>query len=182
MIFDTWGGSVEWLIQELLLQYMERIVAGLEERKKTGQRIPILFTQKWWFVAEKNMAIGCDGIGLDGQLIPVRHVVVKPRDKVVFTGQRVDPNALFATPEVVAAEAKKYLIVMVQVIGHVFNLGHGISQFTPTRQCHGFVSKRFIRTAVYYVSKRTIGGTRIYLCTEFLCPGQNFHRKLLDSL
>jgi uroporphyrinogen decarboxylase len=39
---------------------------------------------------------------------------------------------LFAPPEVVAAEAKKVLDSFgAGNTGHVFNLGHGISQFTP---------------------------------------------------
>ena len=39
---------------------------------------------------------------------------------------------LFAQPEIVAAEAKKVLDSFGSGnTGHVFNLGHGISQFTP---------------------------------------------------
>jgi len=44
----------------------------------------------------------------------------------------LDPNVLFAAPEIVAAEAKKVLDSFgAGNTGHVFNLGHGISQFTP---------------------------------------------------
>ncbi|MGH8684381.1 MAG: uroporphyrinogen decarboxylase family protein, partial [Nitrosospira sp.] len=38
---------------------------------------------------------------------------------------------LFATPEVIVAEVEKILASYGNGCGHVFNLGHGISQFTP---------------------------------------------------
>ncbi|MBP8168920.1 MAG: uroporphyrinogen decarboxylase, partial [Azonexus sp.] len=51
--------------------------------------------------------------------------------KVALQGN-VDPNVLFATPEIIATEAKKVLDSFGPGnTGHVFNLGHGISQFTP---------------------------------------------------
>jgi uroporphyrinogen decarboxylase len=50
----------------------------------------------------------------------------------------VDPNVLFAPPEAIRAEAAKVLESFGLPhtgegygAGHIFNLGHGISQFTP---------------------------------------------------
>jgi uroporphyrinogen decarboxylase len=51
----------------------------------------------------------------------------------------LDPNALFAPPEAVAKEARRVLDAFgkphtdANTTGptHIFNLGHGISQFTP---------------------------------------------------
>ncbi|CAM5780165.1 uroporphyrinogen decarboxylase [Ottowia pentelensis] len=51
----------------------------------------------------------------------------------------IDPNVLFAPPEAIRAEVRRVLDAFGQPhadaarrgIGHVFNLGHGISQFTP---------------------------------------------------
>ncbi len=50
----------------------------------------------------------------------------------------LDPNVLFANPEQIRAEVTKTLdsfgthtVESADAIGHVFNLGHGISQFTP---------------------------------------------------
>jgi uroporphyrinogen decarboxylase len=52
-------------------------------------------------------------------------------DKVALQGN-LDPNVLFASPDKIAAEAKKVLDSYGPGdTGHVFNLGHGISQFTP---------------------------------------------------
>lgn len=51
--------------------------------------------------------------------------------KVALQGN-LDPNVLFASPDKIAAEAKKVLDSFGPGhTGHVFNLGHGISQFTP---------------------------------------------------
>ena len=58
-------------------------------------------------------------------------------DRVALQGN-LDPSVLFAPPEQVRAEAIRALDSFGppenqdgSVAGHVFNLGHGISQFTP---------------------------------------------------
>ncbi len=51
----------------------------------------------------------------------------------------IDPNALFAPPDAIRAEVRRVLDAFgtphadpaTRGIGHIFNLGHGISQFTP---------------------------------------------------
>jgi uroporphyrinogen decarboxylase len=50
----------------------------------------------------------------------------------------LDPNVLFATPEAIEAEVVRALDSFGapgnadgSTAGHIFNLGHGISQFTP---------------------------------------------------
>ncbi|HEY6044864.1 MAG TPA: uroporphyrinogen decarboxylase family protein, partial [Nitrosospira sp.] len=50
--------------------------------------------------------------------------------KVALQGN-LDPAVLFASPEVITAEVHKILSAFGRSPGHVFNLGHGISQFTP---------------------------------------------------
>jgi uroporphyrinogen decarboxylase len=49
--------------------------------------------------------------------------------KVALQGN-LDPNVLFAPPEAVRAEAIRVLEAYGPHPGHVFNLGHGISQHT----------------------------------------------------
>ena len=79
---------------------------------------------------EKIAAIGCDGVGLDWT-IDIGEARRRVGDKVALQGN-LDPNVLFAPPEVVAAEAIKVLDSFGSGnTGHVFNLGHGISQYTP---------------------------------------------------
>jgi len=43
----------------------------------------------------------------------------------------LDPAVLLSTPEVICSEAGKILAGYGYGNGHVFNLGHGVSQFTP---------------------------------------------------
>ena len=131
MIFDTWGGSLSAAAyEEFSLQYMRRIVAGLK-KEKDGQRIPsIVFTKNGGLWLEKIAAIGCDAVGLDWT-IDIGEARRRIGDKVTLQGN-LDPNVLFAAPDIVATEAKKVLASFGPGnTGHVFNLGHGISQFTP---------------------------------------------------
>jgi uroporphyrinogen decarboxylase len=80
--------------------------------------------------------IGCDAVGLDWttDLGEARRRV---GGRVALQGN-LDPMALFASPDKVAAEARRVLDSFGADAadgnnpgGHVFNLGHGISQFTP---------------------------------------------------
>ncbi len=88
-------------------QYMQRIVAGLK-KEKDGQRIPsIVFTKNGGLWLEKIAAIGCDAVGLDWT-IDIGEARRRVGDKVALQGN-LDPNVLFAAPEIVAAEAKKVL-------------------------------------------------------------------------
>src|SRR5512139_3338962 len=128
MIFDTWGGSLSAAAyREFSLAYMQRIVAGLK-KEKDGQRIPsIVFTKNGGLWLEQIAAIGCDAVGLDWT-IDIGEARRRVGDKVALQGN-LDPNVLFAQPEIVAAEARKVLDSFGPAnTGHVFNLGHGISQ------------------------------------------------------
>lgn len=136
-IFDTWGGSLsDRAFREFSLAYIRQVVSGL---KKThdGERVPcIVFTKGGGQWLEAMAEIGCDALGLDwtSSLGEARRRV---GDRVALQGN-LDPMALFAPPEVVAAEATRVLADYAAgapagspMTGHVFNLGHGISQFTP---------------------------------------------------
>lgn len=131
MIFDTWGGSLSnAAYPEFSLAYMQKIVAGLH-KTWDGEKIPsIVFTKGGGLWLEKIAAIGCDGVGLDWT-VDIGDARRRVGDKVALQGN-LDPNVLFATPEKIAAEATKVLDSFGPGnTGHVFNLGHGISQFTP---------------------------------------------------
>ena len=131
MIFDTWGGSLSnAAYPEFSLAYMQKIVAGLH-KTWDGEKIPsIVFTKGGGLWLEKIAAIGCDGVGLDWT-VDIGDARRRVGDKVALQGT-LDPNVLFATPEKIAAEATKVMDSFGPGnTGHVFNLGHGISQFTP---------------------------------------------------
>jgi len=133
MIFDTWGGALSHrAYREFSLAYLQRIIAELKKENE-GQRVPnIVFTKGGALWAEDIVAIGCDAIGLDwtASLAEIRR---RTGDRVALQGN-LDPVTLFASPEAVAREARRVLDDFHAGGtggGHVFNLGHGISQFTP---------------------------------------------------
>jgi uroporphyrinogen decarboxylase len=131
MVFDSWGGALaDGAYQQFSLAYMQKVVAQLK-REKDGVRIPaIVFTKGGAHWAEEIAAIGADAIGLDwtANLTKVRAAV---GDKVALQGN-LDPAILFAQPEQIRAEVERVLHAFgPHGTGHVFNLGHGISQFTP---------------------------------------------------
>jgi len=135
MIFDSWGGGLSAAAyQEFSLPYMQRIVAGLI-KEKDGEKIPsIVFTKGGGLWLESIAGIGATAVGLDWT-IDLGEARRRAGHQVALQGN-LDPNVLFASPEVIAAEAKKVLDSYHaggagSATGHVFNLGHGISQFTP---------------------------------------------------
>ena len=131
MIFDTWGGSLSAAAyREFSLDYMRRIVAGLI-RERDGRRVPsIVFTKGGGLWLEAIADIGCDAIGVDWT-IDIGTARQRVGQRVALQGN-LDPNVLFASPECIARETKAILDSYgPSDTGHVFNLGHGISQFTP---------------------------------------------------
>ena len=130
MVFDSWGGVLsEAAYREFSLPYLEKVVAGLI-RERDGERVPnVVFTKGGGLWLESIAAIGCDAVGLDWTM-DIGRARQLVGDKVALQGN-LDPNVLFAPPEVVAHEARRVLDAYGNHPGHVFNLGHGISQFTP---------------------------------------------------
>ena len=129
MIFDSWGGALsESAYAEFSLAYMEKIVASLH-KNHGGAKVPsIVFTKGGGLWIEKIAAIGCDAVGLDWTMDigKARRLV---GDKVALQGN-LDPFVLFSEPAQIVAEAEKVLESFGHGSGHVFNLGHGISQYT----------------------------------------------------
>lgn len=130
MIFDTWGGALSHnAYQEFSLRYMSQILAGII-REHGGARIPaVVFTKGGGLWLESIANSGCDAVGLDWT-VDIAEARRRIGDKVALQGN-LDPAVLFAAPEVITAETEKILAGYGNGSGHVFNLGHGISQFTP---------------------------------------------------
>lgn len=130
MIFDTWGGVLSHnAYPEFSLRYMQQIMAGLQ-REHDGVRIPrVVFTKGGGLWLEQIVDSGCDAIGLDWT-VDIGAARRWVGDKVALQGN-LDPSVLFASAEVITAEVEKILASYGSGTGHVFNLGHGISQFTP---------------------------------------------------
>jgi uroporphyrinogen decarboxylase len=150
MIFDSWGGALaDGAYQAFSLAYMRRIVAGLQ-REKDGVRIPaIVFTKGGGLWLDELADIGADALGLDWT-VNLGRARALVGDRVALQGN-LDPAVLMAGPEQVAAEVEKALVsygAPSSGHGHVFNLGHGISQFTPLESVTAMVE------AVHSFSRR----------------------------
>jgi uroporphyrinogen decarboxylase len=129
MIFDTWGGNLAHdAYLEFSLLYMRQIVTALKSDLAT-QNVPvILFTKGGGLWLESMAATGCDGLGLDWTQ-DLTAAKKRVGDRVALQGN-LDPISLFAAPQQVRDEAAKALAAFGEGHGHVFNLGHGISQHT----------------------------------------------------
>ena len=126
MIFDTWGGLLnKESYENFSLRYMSKIVDGIH-RKYDERTIPVtLFTKGGSAWLEQIAATGCDGVGLDWT-IEIGEAERRIGSKVALQGN-LDPSVLYASPEIITAEAYKVLDQFKGQTGHVFNLGHGIT-------------------------------------------------------
>jgi len=137
MVFDSWGGVLaDAAFRTFSLAYTQRVLAQLQP-EKDGRRVPrIVFTKGGGQWLEAIAQAGPDVVGLDWTT-DLGAARARVGDRVALQGN-LDPMALFAPPEVVAAEARAVLDRFGPPCdahgrwgGHIFNLGHGISQFTP---------------------------------------------------
>jgi uroporphyrinogen decarboxylase len=141
MVFDSWGGVLaDGAFQTFSLAYTRRVLKQLK-REHDGQRIPHIVFTKGGGLWLEDIAASADGaapdvVGLDWT-VNLGLARTRVDDKVALQGN-LDPNILFAQPEQIRAEVKRTLESFGaprgangQVGGHVFNLGHGISQHTP---------------------------------------------------
>jgi len=130
MIFDTWGGTLaEAAYHEFSLAYIREVVAHLT-RERDGAPVPsIVFTKGGGLWLEAIAACGSDAVGIDWT-IDIGAARRRVGDRVALQGN-LDPIALFAPPDAIRREAEQVLTSFGTGVGHVFNLGHGISQFTP---------------------------------------------------
>ena len=132
MVFDSWGGVLSaGAYQDFSLRYLRQVVAGLT-REVDGKRVPaIVFTKGGGLWLEDIAATGCDAVGVDWT-IELSEARRRVGGQVALQGN-LDPAVLFAPPEAIRAETGKVLASFGHCgpgAGHVFNLGHGISQFT----------------------------------------------------
>ncbi len=130
MVFDTWGGTLAPAeYREFSLGYMQQVLDGLS-RHRDGVRVPnILFTKGGGAWLEAMAESGCDAIGIDWTLD-----LGGARNRVgahVALQGNLDPGVLFGNPDAIRERAAKVLAQYGRGVGHVFNLGHGVSRYTP---------------------------------------------------
>jgi uroporphyrinogen decarboxylase len=150
MIFDSWGGALaDGAYQQFSLDYMRQVLSRLQ-RDKDGVRIPaIVFTKGGGLWLDEMAGIGADALGLDWT-VNLGRARALVGDRVALQGN-LDPAILVAAPEQIRAEVERSLAAYGKPApgsGHVFNLGHGNSQFTPPESVSAMVE------AVHSFSRR----------------------------
>ena len=150
MVFDTWGSALsDAAYHEFSLEYLRRVIAGLH-RTWDGQTIPsIVFTKGGGLWLEDIAAIGSSAVGLDWT-VDIGKARQRIGDKVALQGN-LDPNVLFSPPATIAEQAEQVLRRFGHGPGHVFNLGHGISQFTPPEHVGALVEAVHTRSRPYHL-------------------------------
>lgn len=143
MIFDTWGGLLPdaWY-QCMSLAAMQKVIALLP-REHEGRKIPIIIFTKGGGLWLNDMAqIGADVIAVDWTMSLSRaRKQLLSIDKPLALQGNLDPLILFSDQKQIAAAATTLLQDLANapaikpgvhsLDGHIFNLGHGINQFTP---------------------------------------------------
>ena len=163
MVFDSWGGVLaDGAFQDFSLAYTRRVLRQLK-REHDGQRIPHIVFTKGGGLWLEEIAASVDGAGPDvvGLDWTVNLGAARRRvdDRVALQGN-LDPNVLFADPDQIRAEVERTLASFGTPQrpdgshgGHVFNLGHGISQHTPPENVKVLVD------SVHETSRRLRRGT-----------------------
>jgi uroporphyrinogen decarboxylase len=157
MVFDSWGGVLAHeCFAPFSLQYTRRVLAALQ-RERDGRVVPrIVFTKGGGPWLEAMADCGADVVGLDWT-VSLGEARRRIDDRVALQGN-LDPAVLFAPPEVIAQQAQAVLSDFGahrrgdgRWGGHVFNLGHGISQHTPPEHVAALVE------TVHSGSRRVVG-------------------------
>jgi uroporphyrinogen decarboxylase len=143
MIFDTWGGMLpDGWYQQMSLASMQKVIALLPKEHE-GTKIPVIMFTKGGGIWLNDMAgAGADVIALDWTM-----PLSRARKQLLAIGKplslqgNLDPLILFSEPKQIALQANHLLEDLAAapalksglhpLDGHIFNLGHGISQFTP---------------------------------------------------
>jgi len=145
MLFDSWGGALSHrAFLEFSLPYTAQVLARLK-RSADGATIPrIVFTKGGGLWLPQMEQLACEVLGVDWT-VNLAQARTQVGGSKALQGN-LDPAALFAPPEQVAAEARRVL----EEFGaphtgpgtaptHIFNLGHGISQYTPPEHVQALV-------------------------------------------
>jgi uroporphyrinogen decarboxylase len=137
MVFDSWGGVLaDGAFQRFSLHYTHQVLRQLK-RDADGRRVPcIVFTKGGGPWLDQMADIGADVLGVDWT-VNLGAARARVGNRVALQGN-LDPAVLFADAAAIQAQARGVLDSFGDPQradgswdGHVFNLGHGISQHTP---------------------------------------------------
>jgi len=152
MIFDSWGGVLaDGAFQTFSLDYLT-LVLSLVKKNQDGEDIPrIVFTKGGGLWLQQMAQLDCEVLGLDWTVNLGQARKLVGNDQPGFSGKalqgNLDPAVLFASPHQIAQEAiglldsfgKPHLDRHCKGPTHIFNLGHGINQFTPPEHVSALV-------------------------------------------
>jgi len=150
MVFDTWGGMLSAHAYDAFsLCYLHQVTAALT-RVHDGEQIPvILFTKGGGLWLERIADTGCNAIGLDWT-IDIGAARQRVGARAALQGN-LDPAVMLTTPEAIRHEAAHVLNCFGRGHGHVFNLGHGVSQYTPPENVQTLIDAVHELSASYHV-------------------------------
>jgi uroporphyrinogen decarboxylase len=127
-LFDSWAGILAPCdFETYVFGYVKRII---KELQPAGLPI-IYFANNGATLLDYSAASGADVIGLDWR-INIGEAIKRVGDKAVQGN--IDPLALLLPEDQLRARIKRLLDDAREAKGHIFNLGHGIHQFTPPEQ------------------------------------------------
>ena len=158
MIFDSWGGVLaDGAFQTFSLAYTQRVLALLT-REAEGRRVPhIVFTKGGGPWLEAIAAAGADVVGVDWT-VHLGQARRRVGNGVALQGN-LDPAALFAAVPAIEREVAAALAAFgahgddgLTRNGHVFNLGHGISQHAPPESAGALVDAVHRLSRAYHVA------------------------------
>ncbi len=151
MVFDSWGGVLaDGAFQTFSLAYTKRVLAQLKRTGTDGAVVPrLVFTKGGGLWLDEMKDLDCDVLGLDWtmNLGKARAILEAGAGSNKSLQGNIDPNILFANPDQINTEVarvlnsfgKPHADAAKRGTGHVFNLGHGISQFTPPEHVSALV-------------------------------------------
>jgi len=130
MLFDTWGGMLAAeRYQAFSLAYLQQVVSSIR-READGRRVPVIvFTKGGGIWLESIAGIGADAVGIDWT-VDIAQARRRVGGQVALQGN-MDPMVMLTRPDVIRDEVARILEGFGPGTGHVFNLGHGITRFTP---------------------------------------------------
>ena len=133
MLFDSWGGLLSPAnLPNFSLCYMDKIVNNLNEEFPS---LPtIVFVKGGGHSLESIAKIQCSGIGIDWtvNLAHAKRLFGKNR---AIQGN-LDPAVLLGEEKFIRSEVYNLMASLTrdeQKNGYIFNLGHGISQYTSPK-------------------------------------------------
>lgn len=127
-IFDSWAGALAPSDFEVYaLPYVQKIIAELKQFD-----LPIIyFANNGATLLEQSATSGADVLGLDWR-INIGDAVKRVPNHALQGN--IDPFALLLPEEQLRKRVGAILEDARDAKGHIFNLGHGIHQFTPPEQ------------------------------------------------